>query len=221
MNVPIAFTLFRIALIPVFVVAFYLPLRWANEICAIAFALAAVTDWLDGFLARRLKQTTIFGAFLDPVADKLMVAVGPRAARPGQPRDLGRAPRRHHHRARDRDLGPPRVDGAHRRAPAGLGGHDGQVQDLLPTGGHRSHAVRIGGGSRGVSTGGGWPSCTWPPHSPSGRWCSTSSRPVSSCARRPDSRNRTGRACRLLRRDRRQGGVARGGSPLEWHAARA
>ena len=75
MNVPIAFTLFRIALIPVFVVAFYLPVPWANEICAIAFALAALTDWLDGFLARRLKQTTIFGAFLDPVADKLMVAV--------------------------------------------------------------------------------------------------------------------------------------------------
>ena len=75
MNVPIAFTLFRIALIPVFVAAFYLPGPWANEICAIAFALAALTDWLDGFLARRLKQTTIFGAFLDPVADKLMVAV--------------------------------------------------------------------------------------------------------------------------------------------------
>ena len=75
MNVPIAFTLFRIALIPVFVVAFYLPVQWANEICAIAFALAAFTDWLDGFLARRLGQTTIFGAFLDPVADKLMVAV--------------------------------------------------------------------------------------------------------------------------------------------------
>lgn len=75
MNVPIAFTLFRIALIPVFAVVFYLPAPWANEVCAIAFALAGVTDWVDGFLARRLKQTTIFGAFLDPVADKLMVAV--------------------------------------------------------------------------------------------------------------------------------------------------
>ena len=75
MNVPIAFTLFRIALIPVFVVAFYLPVPWANEICTIAFALAAITDWIDGFLARRLKQITIFGAFLDPVADKLMVSV--------------------------------------------------------------------------------------------------------------------------------------------------
>ena len=75
MNVPIAFTLFRIALIPVFVVVFYLPVSWANEVCAIAFALAALTDWIDGYLARRLKQITIFGAFLDPVADKLMVAV--------------------------------------------------------------------------------------------------------------------------------------------------
>ena len=75
MNVPIAFTLFRIALIPVFVVVFYLPAPWANETCAIAFALAGVTDWIDGFLARRLKQITIFGAFLEPVADKLMVAV--------------------------------------------------------------------------------------------------------------------------------------------------
>ena len=75
MNVPIAFTLFRIALIPVFVFVFYLPVAWANEVCAIAFALAALTDWIDGFLARRLKQITVFGAFLDPVADKLMVAV--------------------------------------------------------------------------------------------------------------------------------------------------
>lgn len=75
MNVPIAFTLFRIALIPVFVFVFYLPVAWANEVCATAFALAAITDWVDGFLARRLKQITMFGAFLDPVADKLMVAV--------------------------------------------------------------------------------------------------------------------------------------------------
>ena len=75
MNVPIALTLFRIALIPVFVFVFYLPVAWANEVCAIAFALAALTDWIDGFLARRLKQITVFGAFLDPVADKLMVAV--------------------------------------------------------------------------------------------------------------------------------------------------
>ena len=74
MNVPIAFTLFRIGLIPVFAAAFYLPLEWSNEICALVFALAALTDWVDGFLARQLEQVTSLGAFLDPVADKLMVA---------------------------------------------------------------------------------------------------------------------------------------------------
>ncbi len=74
MNVPTTFTLFRIALVPVFVAAFYLPVEWSNEVCAVVFALAALTDWIDGFLARRLKQVTSFGAFLDPVADKLMVA---------------------------------------------------------------------------------------------------------------------------------------------------
>jgi len=75
MNVPNALTLVRIALIPVFVVVFYLPYGWTHAACAGIFALAAVTDWLDGFLARRLGQISEFGAFLDPVADKLMVAV--------------------------------------------------------------------------------------------------------------------------------------------------
>jgi CDP-diacylglycerol--glycerol-3-phosphate 3-phosphatidyltransferase len=67
-------TLLRIALIPVFVGAFFLPGRWAGPICALMFGAAAVTDWLDGYLARRWNQTSRFGAFLDPVADKLMVA---------------------------------------------------------------------------------------------------------------------------------------------------
>jgi CDP-diacylglycerol--glycerol-3-phosphate 3-phosphatidyltransferase/cardiolipin synthase len=61
-------------LIPVFVVLFYLPWQYAAEACAIVFALAAVTDWFDGYLARRLEQVSALGAFLDPVADKLMVA---------------------------------------------------------------------------------------------------------------------------------------------------
>ncbi len=64
----------RIALIPVFILIFYLPWSYANQVCAAIFALAAVTDWLDGYLARRLGQVSAFGAFLDPVADKLMVA---------------------------------------------------------------------------------------------------------------------------------------------------
>jgi CDP-diacylglycerol--glycerol-3-phosphate 3-phosphatidyltransferase/cardiolipin synthase len=74
-NIPNILTLLRILLIPVFVLVFYLPFNWARVGCALVFALAAVTDWLDGFLARRWSQTSPFGAFLDPVADKLMVAV--------------------------------------------------------------------------------------------------------------------------------------------------
>lgn len=75
MNLPNILTLFRIGLIPVFVVVFYLPFGWNNEAACIVFVVAAITDLLDGFLARKLQQTSRFGAFLDPVADKLMVAV--------------------------------------------------------------------------------------------------------------------------------------------------
>ena len=74
-NIPNILTLLRIVLIPVFVLVFYLPFWWARLACALVFALAAVTDWFDGYLARRWSQTSPFGAFLDPVADKLMVAV--------------------------------------------------------------------------------------------------------------------------------------------------
>ncbi len=74
-NLPNGLTLLRIALIPVFVVIFYLPTPWARPVCALVFTLAGLTDWLDGWLARRLGQTSPLGAFLDPVADKLMVAV--------------------------------------------------------------------------------------------------------------------------------------------------
>jgi CDP-diacylglycerol--glycerol-3-phosphate 3-phosphatidyltransferase len=75
MNIPNALTLFRIALIPVFVLVFYLPYHWSFMASAVIFALAGITDWLDGYFARKLDQFTPFGAFLDPVADKLMVAI--------------------------------------------------------------------------------------------------------------------------------------------------
>lgn len=61
-------------LIPVFVVVYYLDWKWAHQAGAFIFWLAAITDWFDGYLARKLEQTTAFGAFLDPVADKLIVA---------------------------------------------------------------------------------------------------------------------------------------------------
>lgn len=72
-NLPIGLTLFRVFLLPVFVMFFYFPFSWAPFASAFAFWLAAITDALDGYLARKLKQSTRFGAFLDPVADKLMV----------------------------------------------------------------------------------------------------------------------------------------------------
>lgn len=74
-SIPNAFTAARIILIPCFVVAFYLPTPHAGIITASIFCLAGITDWLDGYLARKLNQTSRFGAFLDPVADKLIVAV--------------------------------------------------------------------------------------------------------------------------------------------------
>ena len=73
MNLPNIITLARILLIPVFVLIYLAPGQWTYATAAIFFGLAAFTDWLDGYLARRLNQTTPFGAFLDPVADKLIV----------------------------------------------------------------------------------------------------------------------------------------------------
>ncbi|KMT63920.1 CDP-diacylglycerol--glycerol-3-phosphate 3-phosphatidyltransferase [Catenovulum maritimum] len=73
-NIPNLLTAFRIVLIPFFVLCFYLPVPWAYIAAASIFAVAGATDWLDGYLARKWQQQTKFGAFLDPVADKLMVA---------------------------------------------------------------------------------------------------------------------------------------------------
>jgi CDP-diacylglycerol--glycerol-3-phosphate 3-phosphatidyltransferase/cardiolipin synthase len=79
LNLPIILTWLRIAMIPLLVGLFYIPSSWVSmplrdTIAALAFIVAAVTDWLDGWLARRWNQTSSFGAFLDPVADKLMVS---------------------------------------------------------------------------------------------------------------------------------------------------
>ena len=73
-NLPNILTLLRIVLIPVFVVIFYLPWEWKHIVAASIFGIAAATDWLDGYLARKFDQHTSFGAFLDPVADKLIIS---------------------------------------------------------------------------------------------------------------------------------------------------
>ncbi|MEO6102998.1 MAG: CDP-diacylglycerol--glycerol-3-phosphate 3-phosphatidyltransferase [Pseudoxanthomonas sp.] len=75
LTIPTWLTLLRIFMIPVLVVVFYLPYTWTNFASVFVFVLAALTDWLDGWIARRYNQFSAFGAFLDPVADKLMVAV--------------------------------------------------------------------------------------------------------------------------------------------------
>ena len=75
MTLPTAVTLFRIVLIPLFVIVFYLPFGWAHIAATAIFFVASVSDWFDGYLARSMQQESSFGAFLDPVADKLMVVV--------------------------------------------------------------------------------------------------------------------------------------------------
>lgn len=78
-NIPIALTWLRIVMIPLIVVLYYVPDSWLTPLerdtwAAVVFIVAALTDWFDGWLARRWNQTSSFGAFLDPVADKLMVS---------------------------------------------------------------------------------------------------------------------------------------------------
>lgn len=75
LNVPNVLTLLRIVLIPVMVCFYYLPVPWGHWVAVVIFIIAALTDWLDGYFARNLQQGTKFGSFLDPIADKLIVAV--------------------------------------------------------------------------------------------------------------------------------------------------
>ena len=75
LTIPNLLTLSRIVMIPVFVLIYFLRFDWSPLVAAIIFALAGATDWIDGYLARKWGQMTKLGAFLDPVADKLMVAV--------------------------------------------------------------------------------------------------------------------------------------------------
>ena len=74
LTIPNLLTWSRILMIPVFVLIYYLPYNWSGFVAAVIFALAGITDWIDGYLARKWGQMTKLGAFLDPVADKLMVA---------------------------------------------------------------------------------------------------------------------------------------------------
>lgn len=74
-NLPNILTLIRVLVIPFIVLFYYLPYHWAHPVAAGIFIVACLTDWLDGYLARTLQLSTRFGAFLDPVADKVMVCI--------------------------------------------------------------------------------------------------------------------------------------------------
>lgn len=75
LNIPNTLTILRISIIPIFIVVFYMPWNFHYLASSIVFIVASLTDYLDGYLARKLKQESAFGKFLDPVADKLIVAV--------------------------------------------------------------------------------------------------------------------------------------------------
>ena len=74
-GIPNSLTILRISLIPIFIIAFYWPSEWRYFVSTVIFGIGALTDWLDGYLARKLRQISSTGAFLDPVADKLIVVV--------------------------------------------------------------------------------------------------------------------------------------------------
>lgn len=75
MNIANLVTISRVLLVPVIVLVYYSTLPFSQLIAAVLFAIASITDWLDGYLARKLNQSSAFGAFLDPVADKLLVVM--------------------------------------------------------------------------------------------------------------------------------------------------
>ena len=75
LYIPNLLTTLRISLIPLFIFMFYYPSKWAFLYTTLIFAIAGITDWLDGYLARKLEQASAIGAFLDPVADKLIIVV--------------------------------------------------------------------------------------------------------------------------------------------------
>lgn len=73
-SLPNILTMMRLVLIPILVIVFYMPWEWSHYLATSIFILASITDWLDGYLARKWGQVTHLGAFLDPVADKVLVA---------------------------------------------------------------------------------------------------------------------------------------------------
>ena len=142
LTIPNLLTALRIALIPVFSGVFFIP-GWGPQASAVLFALASLTDWADGYLARRLGQSSAFGAFLDPVADKLIVCVA-LVLLVSRDNSLWLvAPALRDHRAGDRDFGVARMAGRHPCPLADFSVVARQVQDPAATG--LAGAAAVGG----------------------------------------------------------------------------
>jgi hypothetical protein len=141
LTLPTLLTWARIVAIPLMVGVYYLPLDAAtrNLVATVMFVVFALTDWLDGWLARKLNQTSAFGAFLDPVADKFLICAALLVLLDLSAWCAGGAG---HHRPRDRHLGAARMDGADRRVAQRGGAHAGQAEDGHADGGHPVPAVR-------------------------------------------------------------------------------
>lgn len=75
LTIPTQLTVLRVLLIPILIVSFYIPWQWNGLLAWFFFTVAGITDWLDGYLARKLGESSSFGAFLDPVADKLLICI--------------------------------------------------------------------------------------------------------------------------------------------------
>jgi hypothetical protein len=138
LTIPTIMTWTRIVAIPLIVGVFYLPESYGlagrdkNLVATVMFVLFAATDWLDGYLARKLNQTSSFGAFLDPVADKFLVCACVLVLV-----HLNRADvfvGLDHHRSRDRHFCIARMDGADRCLQKCGGAHDRQAQDRCTNG---------------------------------------------------------------------------------------
>ena len=169
-NLPNTLTWLRIAAIPLIILLFLMPYHWSDPAAGLLFAAAGITDSLDGYFARRLGQTSRLGAFLDPVADKLIVAVALVLLISKDTRALIVLTAVGDHRPGDHDLSAAGMDGGDRRAAQGGRVAARQDQDRPADRGPLDDALSQRRSSGCRSIGSAWRSPSSPRPRPSSRW---------------------------------------------------